>query len=617
MTPTTASNTHDPSSQANITAFRTRHIALDIALDFARKVVHGTATIDLARLDANAQTVELDTRELTIASVKLNGVAELAFVTGDAHAVFGSKLTITLLAEHATLQDFKLVIAYETSATSSACQWLAPEQTAGKQHPYFFTQCQAIHARSLLPCQDAPGMKAPYSGKVTVAKGLVALMSALPTGDAVSADGQSTTFSFDQPNPIPSYLIAIAAGHLVSVEVGPRSRVWSEPETVQAGAFEFAETEQQLATAEDLLGPYVWGRYDVLLLPPSFPYGGMENPNITFVTPTLLAGDRSLADVVAHEIAHSWTGNLVTSRTWEHFWLNEGFTVYVERKIVGRMRTEQHRHFSAIIGWKALRDSIDNYPADSLLTALVPSLDGVDPDDAFSSVPYEKGFNLLFYLETLLGGPEPMERYLKAHCTQFAFKAVTTAEWKDFFLSFFAEEAKRGVFDAVDWNAWFYTPGMPKPEPKFDQTLAERSAALAARWTQADASSNYAGFSVDDIADFASPQRVVFLEKLLLENPLSEQTLDKMDATYDFTASRNSEIRFRWQSLCLRASYTKIFPHVVDFVTSQGRMKFVRPLYRALFNCDKAGDLAVTTFQKHRHIYHNICASMVAKDLKQ
>ena len=315
-------------------------------------------------------------------------------------------------------------IQYETTERCSAAQWLPPAQTAGKVHPYFFSQCQAIHARSLLPCQDCPGVKMTYHAAVTVPSWATCLMSAL-SGKVESNDGtESSTFHFEQSIPVPAYLIAIVVGELKGIDVSHRCKIWSEPSVVDAAAFEFSQTEDFLQVAESITLPYQWGRYDVLCLPPSFPYGGMENPCLTFVTPTLLAGDKSLADVVAHEIAHSWTGNLVTNETWEHFWLNEGWTTWLERKIMAKISGDDRViDFDAIGGWEDLKQSVDIMPEN--YTKLVPKLGDEDPDEAYSSVPYEKGFILLLTLEKRVGN-EKFADFVKAYLNNFKFVTVTS-----------------------------------------------------------------------------------------------------------------------------------------------------------------------------------------------
>jgi leukotriene-A4 hydrolase len=298
-------------------------------------------------------------------------------------------------------------IELSTTDECTALQWMTPAQTSNKKHPYMFSQCQAIHARSIYPCQDTPDVKSTFD--FNIRSPLPVLASGLPTGSKEFQHGQADApgtllYTFKQDIPIPSYLFAIASGDLATASIGPRSIVATGPEELQSCQWEFEEDmESYLKTAEKIVYDYAWTTYNVLVLPASFPYGGMENPIFTFATPTLISGDRQNVDVIAHELAHSWSGNLVSNASWEHFWLNEGWTVYLERRIQGAIHGEAFRHFSAIIGWKALRDSIERYGEDHEFTKLIVDLKGKDPDDAFSSIPYEKGFTFLFHLENLIG----------------------------------------------------------------------------------------------------------------------------------------------------------------------------------------------------------------------
>jgi leukotriene-A4 hydrolase len=548
---------------------------------------------------------------------------------------FGSPLSITLPS--VVSDSLKVRIFYETSPEASAIQWLGAEQTKGKKHPYLFTQCQAIHARSLYPCQDAPGAKFTYTAEIQVDAPLVVVMSAIQEKEiGKSADDKKLVYKFVQKVPISSYLLAIAIGNLTCKRFGVNDRcsVWSEPEMVsffiQLCNLRFvlqidecfaefgADTDNFVATAEKICGPYVWGEYGLLVLPPSFPYGGMENPCMTFATPTLLAGDRSLVDVVAHEISHSWFGNLVTNRTWEDFWLNEGFTVYLERRITANYygeKGEKLRHLQAEIGWRHLIDSVALYGADHEYTKLIPKLDGVDPDDAFSSVPYEKGFAFLFYLEQLVGGPQKMEGYLRAHCDKFQFATVSSSEFKAFFLDYFKDQAEN--LSKVDWNWWYTAPGLPA-EPALDTTLSDACTTLAHDW--------FYGQPGNQFAEFSPLQVQIFLEKVLVEveNKVKSdgeagvrEILGRMDEQYHFSESKSAEVKFRWFTANLKAKETKIFDKVLEFATSQGRMKFTRPLFRELAKVSpEAKALAQETFIKNRGFYHSICAKMVAKDLE-
>ena len=332
-------------------------------------------------------------------------------------------------------------------------------------------------------------------------------MSAVREGTGnLSPDGLNKEYRFKQNVPVQSYLIAIAVGDITSKQIGRRSHVWSEPEFINRSAYEFAETEKMLTTAESIMGSYVWGVYDMLILPPFFAFGGMENPCLTFVTPTLLAGDRSLANVIAHEIAHSWTGNLVTNKNWDHFWLNEGFTTFVERKIVGRLSGEPERQFRAIEGLNELKHLIDSDPKNPF-SKLVMDVRGHDPNDATSSIPYEKGHTFLYYLEQKLGGPQIFEAFLREYVKKFKYTSIETKDFQNFLIKYF--EDKPQILKTIDWDKWLYTTGMPPIIPKYDDSLVKESTALAQRWINAN-ESDLPQFSTKDIAKMDSWQIIEF-----------------------------------------------------------------------------------------------------------
>lgn len=600
----------DPNSFSHPETCSISDMQLNVDVDFEKEILSGYVDITVEKKEPKVESVFLDTRDLVIKSIRnKNSSKKMMYTLSDPVANFGSKLEIKL--PRSTSKRSMIRIEYETSPQASALQWLEPSQTAGKKHPYMFSQCQAIHARSMFPCQDTPYVKFTYSATITAPPDLVVLMSALRNGEELSGDGQKRVFKFSQKIPIPSYLIAIVVGALESRELGPRSHVWSEKEYVDKALHEFSETENMIKVAEELLGPYVWEVYDLLVLPPSFPFGGMENPCLTFVTPTLLAGDKSLADVVAHEIAHSWTGNLVTNNNFQHFWLNEGFTVFVERKIIGRMHGESHRHFEALGGWKELEYTIQTREVDDPLTKLVPDLKGVDPDDAFSTVPYEKGHTFLYYLEETLGGAEVFEEFLRKYVEKYKYKSIDTDEWKNFLYEHFSD--KKDVLDGIDWNAWLYTPGMPPLKPEYDTTLGDKCVSLCDLWCKAE--KDFQIFSLKDIEEMNSPQVREFLALLLQKEPLSDEKMQKLTEVYNFEKVMNSEIRFRWLRLGVRSHWKPIIPHAIKFVNEQGRMKFVRPLYRDMYDWEETRDLAITNYREHLDEMMYVTAHTVGKDL--
>jgi len=599
----------DPNSYSRPDLVKATHVHLDLEVDFDKQVLAGHVILTLEKIDTNATSVVLDARSLTISKVTEELSGQVLEYEYGSPSGYGEKLEIKLPSS--SEKELKIRVEYVTSVKSSALQWLSPAQTAGKKHPYVFSQCQAVHARSMLPCQDSPYVKAPYTATITAPSELTVLMSAIRDGDDQVIDGKKIT-KFTQKVPIQSYLIAIAVGAIVSKKIGPRSHVWSEQEFVEKAAFDFSETESFIKTAEDLCGPYVWGIYDILVLPPSFPFGGMENPCMTFATPTLLSGDKSNADVVAHEIAHSWTGNLVTNSNFEHFWLNEGFTVFTERKIKGRLHGgEPARHFSAILRWRDLEETVNKVlgPTNPN-TALVPNLVGVDPDDAFSVVPYEKGSTFLWYLEDLVGGPEKMEPFLKFYYTKFAYKSIDSNTFKETFLDYYKDT--EAVKD-IDWDTWFNKPGMPIWKPKFDESLGKVCWDLAKKWQDWDPSTP-ADFG-DSFSTFSPEQTQEFLGTLINADPLDIAKVEKMSELYGLGKSPNVEILFRWIRLGLKAKWEPSVAEALKLATIQGRMKFVRPLYRDLYGWEEKRQQTIDHYLAHKDEMMYVTAEMVARDL--
>jgi leukotriene-A4 hydrolase len=617
----------DASSLANPQETRVTHLDWKVTVDFTASALIGRATYTLDRVDPDATTLCLDTSRLEILTVVDQNDDSLSFALespgGDsvAHSHLGQRLVIRIAPATTSV-----AIDYRTTPASSACQWLPPAQTSGGVFPYLYTQAQAIHARSLIPCQDMPGVKFTYGATVTVPAWATPVMSAiLKTTSRAHPDdsqhGSSKIYTFEQTVPISAYLLALAVGQLEKRDLSPRCAVWSEPSVVEAAAYEFAQTEEFLTMAEDLAGtPYVWGRYDLLCLCASSPYGGMENPCITFVTPTLLAGDRSLADVVAHEIAHSWTGNLVTNATWDHFWLNEGWTTWFQRKIMSRIHHDDHEQLldlDAIGGYQALQDACSREMPLAYQKLVLDIGDG-DPDEAYSSIAYEKGFHLLRALERRVG-TSAFEAFFQSYVQKYAYQTLTSDDFRDFFTTYF--EDNEAIRD-FDWETWFYEPGMPPEDPPFDRTLAEHSAQLAQVWLAVDRHGRM--LPTTSIADWTSLQTTCFLDALLLQtnhnsvppkDPLKVSTIRALQKAYRLADSRNSEILFRFCMLAVAAEDETILPTVVRFITTQGRMKFTRPLYRTLFASVMGRDLAVQVFLGHKEFYHPICAKMVASDL--
>jgi aminopeptidase N len=409
----------DPHSCYDDQQPRAHSLTLRLDLDFERHVIEGAVML-LFEPPASG-VLDLDTKGLAIRSVRAADGTRVGFEIGDEDAVLGRRLRL-----HLPVATADVTIDYETSPDAVALQWLTPAQTEGKRHPFLFSQCQAIHARTMVPVQDTPAARVSYRAEVTVPEPLVAVMSAGPAGTRPGPRPGTRTFLFEMPQPIPPYLLALAVGDLASRDLSPRSRVWAEPATVEKAAWEFAGIEEMITTAEKLFGPYEWERYDMLVLPPAFPYGGMENPRMTFLTPTLLAGDRSLVGVLAHELAHSWTGNIVTNANANHFWLNEGATTWAERRILEVLNGQEAAALGWAIGLKGLE--LDMARLQPEHRRLRMDLKNVDPDDVYSRVAYDKGARLFALIERTVGR-ETFDRFIRDYIARFRFTSITSDDF--------------------------------------------------------------------------------------------------------------------------------------------------------------------------------------------
>ena len=580
----------DPHSYADDTQPRTKSFEWRASVDFAARVLHGEITLRFVEPAAGGP-LDLDTRALNIdAVVDANG-APLEHTLHAADPILGSRLEIAVPSGAEAVR-----IRYRTSPEASALQWLTPEQTLGKQHPYLFSQCQAIHARSVLPCQDTPSIRQTFVALLDVPSELRAVMAAAPAAREVR--GERAIERFEMPQPIPPYLFAFAVGDLASKDLSPRSRVWTEPAQLEAAAWEFEQVEDHLRAAEALFGPYDWDRFDLLVMPPSFPYGGMENPRLTFLTPSLLAGDRSLVNVLAHELAHSWTGNLVTNSTAEHFWLNEGFTVFAERRILEALEGAEMATLHAAIGHQRLQQAIAQHAERPELTKLRTQLTGIDPDDSFSAVPYEKGYFFLKTLEAAAGRAAfdtLLARWLGAH----RFGAVTT----DDFLALVEREIP-GLLAKVDAKAWVDGPGLPASFRKPDSARLRAVLEVAGRVPTAD-----------EAKAWSVTEWMLYLEAMPRPSPLA--VCEELDTRYALTSAKNPEVLVSWQTLaCESGCVTSVLPRVEEVLGQTGRMKYLKPLYRALAARAETKPLAQRLFAKLEAQYHPIAQQVVRSLVK-
>jgi leukotriene A-4 hydrolase/aminopeptidase len=579
----------DPHSYYDAAQPKARRLRLKLRVDFASRRLIGEVALEFG--GGMSGPLDLDTKGLEILSVQVPGHGPIPWELGEEDAILGQRLRLEVPG-----LSQEVVIAYHTSPEAMALQWLGPEQTEGKVAPYLFSQCQQIHARTMVPCQDTPLVRVAYKAEVNVPEGLTAVMSAGPAGDEALDHGRHL-FRFAMPQPIPSYLLALAVGRLEARDLSPRARVWAEPETVAAAAWEFAGVEEMILKAEGLFGPYPWDRYDMLVLPPSFPYGGMENPRMTFLTPTLLAGDRSLVDVVAHELAHSWTGNLVTNASMEHFWLNEGFTVWAERRILRLLHGEDAAALGWAMGQKALEDSLEQFKQAPHLTVLRMHLEGIDPDDAFSSIPYEKGARLVAALEREVG-EERFLRFLRDYMDAFRFTSITTEQFCSF-----AETKLPGALEAVQAWAYLDQPGMPETAPEFKSGQLDALTALAESWAAGGRP------SAQQIAAWKPTELLVFIQKL--PRNLSIADCAWLDEHCRLMGRGNYEILVEWLTLAATADYEPAFPRIREVLLRVGRMKYLRPLYGALGQHPRTRALAREIFAAASPGYHGLSRRVV------
>jgi drug/metabolite transporter (DMT)-like permease len=623
-----ARNVVDPHSYSRPAEATVRHLDLDLVVDFARKELSGRASLQIEAAK-DAQRLVLDARDLSIervttsaqkppssaaAASKGGAETEVKFELGAPQPDLGSALTIPIAASLARGERW-VNVTYRTSPGAAALQWLAPEQTAGGRRPFLFTQSQAILARTWIPCQDTPSVRMTYDARIRVNRigpvgdgpPLLALMSA-ENPQQRSADG---VYTFKMPQPIPSYLMALAVGDLEFRSLGPRSGVYAEPSVVGGAASEFVDLEKMIGAAESLYGPYRWGRYDVIVLPPSFPFGGMENPRLTFATPTILAGDRSLVSLVAHELAHSWSGNLVTNATWNDFWLNEGFTVYFEHRIMQAVFGQEFDDALAVLGLQDLEKTIAEL-RDSKQegdTALKLKLDGRNPDDGVTDVAYEKGARFLQVIEKTVGRAR-FDAFLRKWFDGNAFQSRTTEDFLLYLQEEFADayggSAKLG--DAIQVDAWVYRPGLPSNCPRATSTALAKAEAEVAKFVAGAAPASL------DTKNFSTQQWQCFLRKLPADLPNARMA--ELDRAFGLSDRGNSEVLFAWLLQCVQHRFEPAFPSLERFLTSQGRRKFLKPLYQELAKTDWGKQLARKIYEKARPTYHAVSRDTIDDILK-
>ncbi|MCP1728545.1 aminopeptidase N [Natronospira proteinivora] len=577
----------DPHSHADPTQFRVQHVHMDLDVDFEREVLDGWARLDVRRITPTAETLTLDTRALDVHKVEVpegEGWTETDFEMGEAHRHLGAPLHINMPPGAEQVK-----VHYTTSPDASGLQWLDPAQTAGGEHPFLFSQGQPTHARSYVPLQDMPQVRITYSAELRPPEGLFALMSAENDPHA-ERDG---VFQFNMPEAVPPYLIALAVGDIHFEAISDQVGVYSEPRYLDAAVEEFAVTQDMLEAAEVRFGEYDWGRYDLLVLPPSFPYGGMENPRVSFVTPTIIAGDESLTSLISHELVHSWAGNLVNNAAWRDLWLNEGVTVYMEYRNMEDVYGRERADMESVIGYQGLQSALDSLPEERQILAV--DLSDAAADEVFSLIPYQKGRLFITEIEERFGR-EATDDFLRGYFDRFGFQAITTEQFKEHLLENLIE-GNEDVMSVERVREWIYEPGMPEGYPVPRSEAFERVDALSEQWL-----ADEAGISDIREADWHALQWIYFLNNLPEE--LSRARLDALDEAFDLTGSANYEIAAAWLEIAIRNDYGPAMDRLEEFLMEVGRMKFLSPLYSALAETDAGREKAEAIYEQARAGYH-------------
>jgi leukotriene-A4 hydrolase len=586
----TESISPDPHSFSLPDDARVKHLSWKATVDFDAKVINAVATWDIEPAD-DADLIIFDTKGLNIKKVTAADGKPLEYRLADPDSLLGQAMAVLISKDLK-----KVVIEYQTSPGAEALQWLSPSQTAGKKQPFLFTQSQAILARSWVPCQDSPAIRFTYDAEVRVPKELLALMSA----SNPQQKNDSGVYTFEMRQPIPSYLLALTVGDIAFKSVSGRAGVYAEPSVVEAATWEFADLEKMIAGAEALYGKYAWDRYDVIVLPPSFPFGGMENPRLTFATPTLLAGDRSLTSVIAHELAHSWSGNLVTNATWNDFWLNEGFTVYFENRIVEAVYGNEYAQMLHLLGNQDLEATLarveaTGHPED---THLRLHLEGRDPDDGMTDIAYEKGFAFLKLIEQRVGR-ERFDTFLRGYFDSFAFQSMTT----DRFLDYLNTNLLAPNKVEIDVAAWVDGPGLPADRIMPVSDRFKNVENEVARWGSGTPARQLvtAGWSTQEWMHFVRH----------LPKGLSTARMAELDDAFGFTATGNAEVLAAWLEHCIANNYAPADARLEEFLTSVGRRKFLVPLYKQLMATERGQVVARTIYSSARSNYHAVSARTV------
>ncbi|MCF6133167.1 M1 family metallopeptidase [Flavobacterium wongokense] len=576
--------TKDEHSFSNPNQAIAKHLDLDIKVDFDTQTISGKASWTIENTSKGNEII-FDENTLNITKVTLgDDEKETKFELGNEIEFHGKPLHITIVPN-----TTKVNIYYNTTKDAVALQWLKPEQTADKKYPFVFSQGESIWSRTWIPCQDSPSVRFTYNAKVTVPKDLMALMS------AVNPQQKNNTgvYTFKQDKAIPSYLMAIAVGDVEFKSIDNRTGVYAEHSVIDKAKWEFAELGKMVVAAEKLFGPYRWGRYDVIVLPPSFPFGGMENPNLTFLTPTVLAGDRSLTNLLAHELGHSWSGNLVTNATWDDVWLNEGFTTYVEHRIGEAVFGVNEAQMQTVLSRKVLENNLAEMGNDSPDTRLKVNSTGKNPDEAMSDIPYEKGYAFLQTIEAAVGR-ERFDKFITDYFNAHAFQSITTEDFVDYFNKNLIKGDK-ALAAKIKLDDWIYKPGVPSNVINPVSEDFNAIDAIQKTWRK----SGVKGLSQKIKSTNEKQHFIDYLPK-----DLTVEEMTAIDKEFNFTNGGNFVVRRQWFIIAIQHQYKAAYPAIEQFLNSYSRTYSLTPLYKEMIKTPEGKIWAKQIYAKAKPGYH-------------
>ena len=588
----------DYHSFANTGEVVVTHVTLNLDIDFDKQSIHGNNWLFFQRKDEQVKQIILDTRDLAILNVNTKNGQELSplkWSWGQKDKLLGQALIIELPEN----DKQPIIIEYKTSPSATGLQWLTPEQTSGKKHPFLYSQSEAIHARSWIPLQDSPKVRQTYSAKVKINRKLRAVMSANNDPEATT---KFSSFSFNMPQAIPSYLIALAVGNLEYRPISHRSGVWAEPSVIIKATQEFEDTEKMIQAGEALYGKYAWGTYDLLILPPSFPFGGMENPRLSFITPTVIAGDKSLVSLIAHELAHSWSGNLVTNASWRDLWLNEGFTTYFESRITEAVKGLSVKNMEAVLSYQSLIAEMAELSEKDQKLAL--DLRGQDPDDAFTDVPYDKGRMMLDWLESKFGRAR-FDYFVKNYFNHFAFQSITTEN----FIEYLDENLLKKYPNTVTMSEvkqWIYQAGIPDSAIIPTTDLFKKIDTVTVQWLN-----NRISVQQLPTKNWSTQEWLYFLNNM--PKKFKSSRMQELDKAFNLSNSHNSEIAHIWFLLSIKYNYQVAFDNMREYLIEIGRRKLIVPLYKELAKTSKNKQWAKEVYQLARSGYHSLAQVTIDK----